>query len=73
MLLRKALVSDREIEDNCLLGFVLWHDNPCVFMCMRDTTVSQKSQLNKVYVLLITLYTIHVRIMAVQLCLSIKG
>ena len=49
VLLRKALISDRVIEDNCLLGFVLWHDNPCVFMHMRGTTVSQKSQQNKVY------------------------
>ena len=49
VLLRKALISDRVIEDNCLLVFVLWHDNPRVFMHMRGTTVSQKSQQNKVY------------------------
>ena len=49
MLLRKALVSDRVIEDNCLLDFVLWRDNPRVFMYMRGTTVSQKNQQNKVY------------------------
>ena len=46
MLLRKALVSDRVIEDDSLLGFVLWHDNPHVFMCMCGTTVSQKSRQN---------------------------
>ena len=49
MLLRKALVSDRVIEDNCLLVFVPWRDNPCLFIRMRGITVSQKSQLNKVY------------------------
>ena len=49
MLLRKALVSDRVIEDNCLLGFVLWRDNLRVFIRMRDTTDSQKIQQNKVY------------------------
>ena len=49
MLLRKALVSDRVIEDDCLLGFVLWRDNLRVFIRMRGTTVSQKSQQNKVY------------------------
>ena len=49
MLLRKALVSDRVIEDDCLLGFVLWRDNPRTFMHIRGTTVSQKSQQNKVY------------------------
>ena len=43
MLLRKVLVSDRVIEDDCLLGFVLWRDNLYAFMCMRSTTVSQKS------------------------------
>ena len=49
MLLRKALVNDTVIEDNCLMGFVLWRDNPRVFIRMRGTTVSQKSQQNKVY------------------------
>ena len=49
MLLRKALVSDRVIEDDCLLGFVLWRDNPRVFIRMRGTTVSQKSRQNMVY------------------------
>ena len=49
MLLRKALVSDRVIEDDFLLDFVLWRDNPHVFISMRGTTVSQKSRLNKVY------------------------
>ena len=44
MLLRKALVSDRVIEVDCLLVFVLWHDNPCLFIRMRGTTVSLKSQ-----------------------------
>ena len=39
MLLRKDLVSDRVIEHDCLL----WRDNPRVFICMRGTTVSQKS------------------------------
>ena len=48
MLLRKALVSDRVIEDDCLLDFVLWCDNPRVFIRMCGTTVSQKSRLNKV-------------------------
>ena len=45
----KVLVSDRVIEDDCLLGVVLLHDNPRVFMCMRGTSVFQKSQQNKVY------------------------
>ena len=49
MLLRKALVSDRVIKDDCLLGFVLWRDNPRVFIRMRGTAVSQKSRQNKVY------------------------
>ena len=49
MLLRKALVSDRVIEDDCLLVFVLWRDNPRLFIRMSGTTVSQKSRLNKVY------------------------
>ena len=49
MLLRKALVSDRAIEDDCLMGFVLWCDNPLVFIPMRGTSVSQKSRQNKVY------------------------
>ena len=44
------------IEDDCLLGFVLWHDNPCVFMCMRGTTVSEKP--TKQGLLLIALYCI---------------
>ena len=48
MLLRKALVSDRVIEVNCLLVFVLWHDNPNAFMHMCGTTVSLKSKQNKV-------------------------
>ena len=43
MLLRKALVSDRVIEDDCLLRFLLWRDNPRAYMRMRVTTVSQKS------------------------------
>ena len=42
MLLRKALVSDRVIEDDCLLVFVLWRDNLHLFIHMRGTTVSQK-------------------------------
>ena len=49
MLLRKALVSDRVIEDDCLAGFVLWRDNPRVVIRMRVTTVSQKSRQDKVY------------------------
>ena len=49
MLLRKALASDRVIEDDCLMDFVLWRDNPRVLIRMRDTTVSQKSRQNKVY------------------------
>ena len=49
MLLRKTLVSDRVIEDDCLLGFALWRDNPRAFMRMRGTTVSQKSRQNKIY------------------------
>ena len=49
MLLRKVIVSDRVIEDDCLLIFVLWRDNPRVFMRMRGATVSLKSRLNKVY------------------------
>ena len=43
------IVSDRVIEDDCLLVFVLWRDNPRVFMRMRGDTVSLKSRLNKVY------------------------
>ena len=43
MLFRKALVSDRVIEDDCLLVFVLWCDNPHVFMRMHSTTISLKS------------------------------
>ena len=42
MLLRKALAGDRVIEDDCLMGFVLWRDNPRVFIRMRGTTVSHK-------------------------------
>ena len=42
--LRKALVSDRVIEDDCLLVFVLWRDNSRVFIRMRITTVSPKSR-----------------------------
>ena len=42
--LTEALVSDRMIADDCLLVFVLWRDNPRVFMRMRITTVSPKSQ-----------------------------
>ena len=49
MLLRKALVNDRVIEDDCLLRFVLWCGNPRAYMHMRVTTVSQKSRQNKVY------------------------
>ena len=49
MLLKKALVSDRVIEDDCLLGFMLWHDDPRVFIRMCVTTVSLKSQQNKFY------------------------
>ena len=44
MLLRKALASDTVIEEDCLMGFVLWCDNPRVLIHMRGTTVSQKSQ-----------------------------
>ena len=29
------LVRDRVITDTCLLVFVLWHDNPRVFIRMR--------------------------------------
>ena len=58
MLLRKTLVNDRVIEDDCLMGFVLWRDNPRVFIRMRGTTVSQKSRQNKVY--LIALYSVGV-------------
>ena len=49
MLLRKALVSDGVIEDDCLLVFVLWRDNSRVIMHMHGTSVSLKSQQNKVY------------------------
>ena len=49
MLLRKALVSDRVIEDDFLLGFVPWRDNPRAFTRMRGTIVYQKRQQNKVY------------------------
>ena len=48
MLLRNALVSERAIEDDCLLVLVLWRDNPRVFMHMRGATVSLKSRLNTV-------------------------
>ena len=42
------LVSDRVIEGDCLLVFVLWRDKPRVIMRMRGTTISLKSQLNRV-------------------------
>ena len=38
------LVSDRVIKEAYLLVFVLWLDNLRVFMRMRITTVSPKSQ-----------------------------
>ena len=41
-------MNDRVAEDDCLLGFALWRDSPCVFMRMRDATVSLKMRLNKV-------------------------
>ena len=43
-----STVSDRTAEDVHLLAFVLWHDNPCLFICMCDATVSLKSGQNKV-------------------------
>ena len=60
MLLRKALVSDRVIEDDCLLGFVLWHDNPRVFMRMRVSYYCFSEKLTKQGLLLIALYTVDV-------------
>ena len=42
------LVSDRVIEDNCLLVFVLWHDKPRVIMRMHAAAISLKSRLNRV-------------------------
>ena len=42
------LVSDRVIEGDCLLVFVLWRDKPRVVMRMRGTTISLKSRLNRV-------------------------
>ena len=56
MLLRKALVSHRVIEDDCLMGFVLWHDNPRVFIRIGGTTVSPTKQ----GLLLIALYSVGV-------------
>ena len=32
------LVSDRLIEDDCLVVFLLWHDKPCMFMRMHGAT-----------------------------------
>ena len=49
MLLRKALVSDRVIENDGLLHFMLWRDSPRVFICMHGTTACQKIRQNKVY------------------------
>ena len=48
---KEALVSDTAAGNDCLLGFVSWHDNPHMFMHMqqRDNTVSLKSGQNKVY------------------------
>ena len=50
MLLKKALLSDRVNEDDCLLVFVLLRDNIRVLMHMSGTIVSLKSQQNKVIV-----------------------
>ena len=60
MLLRKALVSDRVIEDDYLLGFVLWHDNPHVFMHMCGTATYFSEKPTKQGLLLIALYSIGV-------------
>ena len=46
------------IEDDCLLGFVMWRDNPRAFMRMRGTKVFKKA--DKQGLLLITLYTVDV-------------
>ena len=43
-----STVSDTVIEDDCLLVFILWHDNPCVFIHIRGATISLNSQLNRV-------------------------
>ena len=46
------------IEVDCLLIFVLWRDDPRVFMRMRGTTVSEK--LTQPGLLLIAIYKIDV-------------
>ena len=49
VLSRKAIVSDRVIEENLFAGFsAVWRDNPRVLMRMRGATVSLKSRLNMV-------------------------
>ena len=48
------LVSDRVIENDYLLVFLLWHDKQRVFMVMHAATVILKSQLK----LVIALYTV---------------
>ena len=58
MLLRKALVSDRVIEDYCLLVIVLWHDNPHVYVHAWYYCFSEKP--TKQGLLLIALYTVDV-------------
>ena len=48
LFLRKALVRDRMAKDDCLLVFVPWHGNTCVFMCMHDTVSLKNRQKIKV-------------------------
>ena len=49
------LVSDRVIEGDCLLVFVLWRDKPRVVMCMHFPEKPTKQGL-----LVIALYTVDV-------------
>ena len=42
------LVSDRVIEGDCLMVYVLRHDKPHVVIRMHDATISLKSPLNRV-------------------------
>ena len=60
MLLRKALVSDRVIEDDCLLGFVLWHDNPRTYAYAHAWYHCLSEKPTKQSLLLIALYTVDV-------------
>ena len=59
MLLRKTLVSNRVIEDDCLLGFVQWHDNVmCVYTHAWYYCFSEKPK--KQGLLLLALFSVGV-------------